>query len=342
MFRKYLPLLFFAALLVLSVLIVKPLFQALFFGAFLAYLCYPIYKWLLKKMQQKTIAALLVCLLIILLLVLPGFFFVKTLVQETYVIYLIVKQRLALGIFGGCSYGFCDLLREITSNVEVRYQIQEAVAWTTKWIVNKASAVLVSIPKIVLNLIVMLAALFYFLKEGEGIIARLGEYVKMRDGKYRRLQSRLKDIIHGITFGYLLLAFVQGVLAALGFFIFGISSPLFWGLVVAILALIPILGSTLIWVPASLILIFDGVFQNNSSLIFMGIGLAIYSFVFVSSIDNLVRPKVIGEKANIHPLLILIGIFGGMFVFGPLGVIIGPLLLSLTFVILDVYLRDNA
>ena len=109
----------------------------------------------------------------------------------------------------------------------------------------------------------------------------------------------------------------------------------------ALFALIPVLGTGFIWVPAALIIFFDGLAQNSNFLIFKGAGLFLYGLLIVSSIDNILRPKLIGERAGIHPLIILLGVFGGLLLFGPLGVIIGPLVISITTVIAEIYLSKK-
>jgi len=139
----------------------------------------------------------------------------------------------------------------------------------------------------------------------------------------------------------LLIALIQGALGALGFFLFGISSPLFWGLLMGILSLLPMVGTGLIWVPAALILLLNGIFQDSYSLIFKGIGLFLYGLLIVSSLDNILRPKLISEKVKIHSAVILLGILGGVYLFGPLGVIVGPLIFSMTLVLLKAYFNSK-
>jgi len=179
--------------------------------------------------------------------------------------------------------------------------------------------------------------MFYFLKDSESLLKKTRKLFSKHKKKYDLILDRLKEITHGIVFGYFFVAIIQGTLGALGFFLFGIHSPIFWGLVMAFLALIPYLGTGIIWIPASLILILDGIFQNSNSTLFRGIGLLIYSFVFVASLDNFLKPIMIGDKAKVHPAIVMLGIFGGLFMFGPLGVFIGPLVLSLTIVLIDAY-----
>ena len=291
-----------------------------------------------RKTNKKVIAALLVCLFVLIILVVPSVFFIKSLVTESYTFYMLVKQKLAVGLFKGCEHSICETIRDFGQNPEIRYQIQEITKKLTEWIVQKSSDILFSVPIILLNLFVMLFTMFYFLKDGESLLKKLNGYLKIHPGRYQKILGRLEEIVHGVVFGYLLVALIQGGLGALGFFIFGVPSPLFWGLVMAFLALIPYLGTGVVWVPASLIIFMDGLFKNSNWIMFKGIALFIYSFIFVSSLDNIIRPKLMGGRAKIHPAVILVGIIGGIFMFGPFGVLIGPLVLSLTVVFIGTYL----
>lgn len=335
--RKSIPAVLFILLIILSFFLIKPFFLALFLGALLAYISYPLYRFLKSKIKNKTVSALIICVLVLLILVVPAIFLLKVLIQESYVLYIVVKQKLALGLFTNCQFPICNTLSELAKDPEIHYHIQEAVKTVTNLIAKKGSAVLLSLPRIILNLFVILFSLFYFLVDGEKFVKEIGVYFDISRDKFALILQRLKEIVNGVVFGYLLVAFIQGALGALGFFIFGISSPLFWGLVMAFLALIPILGTGFVWLPASLYLFLEGIFQNSNSMMLKGVGLFLYSLIFVASLDNIIRPKLMGEKAKIHPAFILLGILGGLFMFGPLGVILGPLILSLLVVIIESY-----
>jgi predicted PurR-regulated permease PerM len=320
----------------ISFFIVQPMLKAVFLGALLAYILYPLYNWLSLK-TNKTISATLICLFVLIIIVLPSVLFVKTLIQESYVIFILIKQKLATGLFSGCQHSLCESLKGLSNNPEFNYQVQETAKTITNWVVQKSSGFLVSIPKMILNLFIMFFTLFYALKEGHNFMDKVEKYLRIQKKEYVKALKRLKQITHGITYGYLIIALIQGILGALGFFIFGISSPLFWGLLMAFLALIPFLGTGIIWVPASLFLFLEGLFQGSTSLMVKGVLLFVYCLIFVSTLDNFIRPKLMGGEANIHPLIVMLGIFGGLFVFGALGVVIGPLILSFTFVLVENY-----
>lgn len=327
-------------LLALSLYIIRSFLLAIFVGALLAYIVYPVYLWLLKKVKNKTASALLICVLVFLLLVIPSIFFVENVITESYFIFVTAKQRLASGLFENCHNSFCQSLKAFGHEPNVAFHVQEAIKTATNWVIERGSSLLFGLPKVLLNLFIVFFTFFYFLKDGEFLLNRLNHYLSMHQEKYNIVLRRLKEIIHGVVYGYLLIALIQGALGGLGFFFFGVSSPLFWGAVMALLALIPYLGTGIVWVPASIIMFLDGMFQDSQWLMIKAVGLFLYCLVFVSTLDNVLRPKLIGQKAKIHPVVIMLGIFGGLFVFGPLGVIVGPLLLSLTTVFIDVYILE--
>ncbi len=336
--RSYVPVLLFIGLVVLSFLIIRPLLLAIFVGALLAYSFYPLYQYIFKKTGRASLSSLLVCFLILLLVIIPAVFMFKVAVQESYGAYLLVKQKLALGLFKECGSELCKTISGFSQNQFFNSQLKQVTGSITQWMIARGSEFLLNLPQLLISLFVVFFTLFYFLKDGENVLKYLQNYFQPHKKIYAAILTRIKEIIHGIVYGYLLIALIQGIFGALGFFLFGISSPLFWGLIMAFFALIPAIGTGIIWVPASLFLVLDGVFQNSTPLILKGIGLFVYSFVFVGSIDNFLRPKIISEKAKVHTAIIMLGIFGGLLLFGPLGVVLGPLVLSLTVEVMKMYL----
>jgi predicted PurR-regulated permease PerM len=335
-FKQYIPITLLVLLAVLSFFIIKPLLAALFLGALFAYAFNPLYK-LLRKKINKTISALIICVIVFIIIFVPGVYLIESLVRESYTLFTLVKQKMAVGIFRSCENQFCVLLEDLGSNSAVSSQVKILTKGTTEWIVAKGSAFLISLPRTLLNLFVIFFTMFYFLKDGPKLLNKISDILSMKQKKYSYVMGRLKDVLHGVIYGYLLVALIQGAFGALGFYMFGISSPLFWGLVMSFLALIPYLGTGVIWMPAALILFLDGFFSGNNVLTFKGVGLFLYGLIVISGSDNLLRPKLMGHKAKIHPAVILLGILGGALVFGMLGVFIGPIILSLTLILIDTF-----
>jgi predicted PurR-regulated permease PerM len=149
------------------------------------------------------------------------------------------------------------------------------------------------------------------------------------------------EITSATIYGQIMLSLVQGALGGLGFLIFGVSSPILWGLVMAIFAFLPVIGTAFIWVPAGLILLVNGLLSHSNSLLWRGIGLLLYGALIVSTVDNLLRPRIVGRKAHMHPVLVLLGVLGGLQAFGFLGFVIGPLILALLMTFVRIYEREK-
>ena len=327
--------------LVISFLILKPILLSIFLGALLAYLSYPLHDLVSRKIKNKFIPPLLVSVIVLLVIVIPGVVLLSILAEQSYSLFLIGKQKISAGIFENCANSFCSMLKENLQDLGVKLQLQNLLKAVTTWFIQKGSAVLASVPRFILNVFIVFFTLFYFLKDGKEFSHKINQLLSLGDTRYSFIMQRLKEIIRGLVFGSLLVAIIQGLLGALGFFIFGVPLPLLWGVIMAFLALIPALGTGLVWFPASLILFLNGFFQGSDSLMIKGLLLLLYSITIVGTIDNILKPKLVGSKAKIHPLIIFVGIFGGLIFFGIWGVFLGPLFLSLTSVFIELFISQK-
>ncbi|MBI2666618.1 AI-2E family transporter [Candidatus Woesearchaeota archaeon] len=340
-YSTYVPHILLVVFITLSLFVLKSLALPLFVGALLAYLFFPVQKLLTTYLKGRTISALLICSLIFLVLFVPGIFLVKILIKESYVLFLLVKQKLAVGLFRDCTNTFCQGILDFGKQEFISSQIKAGIKAATDWVIKGGSAFLFGLPKAIVSIFIMFFSMFYFLKDGESFLHWVSCLFGEHEKKYAYLLKQLGSMAHGIVHGYILIALLQGALGALGFFIAGVPSPLLWGIVMAFLALLPSMGTGLVWGPAAVILFLDGVFQNSQSLIFKGIGLFIYGMVIVGGIDNFLRPRIIGKKTGVHPAIVFFGILGGIAFFGFWGFILGPLVLSLTQALIDVYVHKK-
>ena len=322
-------------LIILSFFILKPFLLAICIGGLLAYLFFPLQKRLFPNMKNRTLVSLLLCILVLLIVLIPSIFLIKRTVHESYSLYTETKHLIAQGVFQNCHNTFCLNVKEYAQDPIVSEQVQNAVTAGTRVLAQRGSDFLASIPFILINLFIIFFTMFYFLKDGPSFINHINDLTGLPEQKFKTILFRLRKVARGLAYGYILIALLQGFLGGLGFWIFGVQSPLFWGLVMAILALIPFLGTGVVWFPASLYLTLQGAFQDSSSTMAKGIGLFFYGLILVSGIDNVLKPKIMGGAANIHPAIIMLGIFGGIFLLGPFGAIVGPFVLALTVILLE-------
>ncbi len=182
------------------------------------------------------------------------------------------------------------------------------------------------------NLFIFILGLFFFLRDGDKFKQIIIKLSPLQNEHDERIMRRIGAAVNSVVLGTLLVALAQGLLAGIGFMIFGLPSPVLWASVAAIASLIPSVGTALVMVPAAL---FVGVVSGW----WWGLGLLAWGILIVGSIDNILRPLVIERGVNIHPFLILLSVFGGLSLFGFSGFIIGPIVLSLMFALTDIY-RD--
>lgn len=176
---------------------------------------------------------------------------------------------------------------------------------------------------------------FYFFRDGRAFTKRLVTISPLPDSEDELILARLAQAVRSVATGILLVALIQGTLTAIGLSIVGIERAVLFGVFAAIGALIPSVGTSIVLVPAVLYLVFIGEYTNATIL-------TIWGMVFVGLVDNLLGPILMGRGNAMHPFLILLAVLGGMAVFGPVGFIVGPVIVSLFLVLLELYSQHIA
>lgn len=340
----------FIAILLLAFYITKPFLPALFTGAIIAYLAYPLYEKTLKRIKNGNIAALIIAIFIVLLITVPFVIVLGLVSKEAYATYTSLSQQ-NLGtnflkivckeeIWLSCKA--TKLLVGFLPENDLDYYLQVTIEKITGFIIDNAAKFLVSIPSIFLNFFVIIFVVYYLLKDGQSIAIRIKNIIPLKESHKQHVLDRFNEITSAVFYGNISVAFLQGILAGLGFLVLGISSPILWGFVTALFALIPYFGTAIVWLPMALNLIFVGYLQYDSSSTVRGIVLIAYGLFVVSSIDNFLKPKLISTKAKVHPILVLLGVLGGLNLFGFIGLILGPVMLALLMTFVDIYEDEKA
>jgi predicted PurR-regulated permease PerM len=185
----------------------------------------------------------------------------------------------------------------------------------------------------VLNVAIALFGAYFLLLRGDGSWDALRSVIPFSDENIDRLRVRFRDVTNSTVIGVLMVAAIQGTLMAGMFLALGLSNAAFWGVATAILSILPLVGSGLIWVPASAALAVEG--RAVAAVV-----LAVWGLAVVGGVDNVIRPIVYRRWANIHPFVTLIGAFAGIRWFGLLGILIGPLALSYFFALIKMYSQE--
>lgn len=191
-------------------------------------------------------------------------------------------------------------------------------------------AVLSSITSFLLSLVIFFIALYYLLKDGPKLKRAVIGLSPLLDIDDETVFARLERAINSVIKGNLTIAFIQGIVSGIGFAIFGVPNAILWGTVTAFAALIPGVGTALVFAPAILYLFLVGATVQ-------ALGLLVWGVLAVGMIDNFLGPKLVGQGIGLHPLLILLSVLGGLAFFGPIGIFLGPLTISLLFTLLSLY-----
>lgn len=312
-----------------SFLLVKPFISILLSAAIFSYLFYPLYLKIKKKIKNPSYASLITVVIVVLLVAIPLIFALNMLFHQVVSAVDTVQNT---NLVDECTSGnaVCQLTKYFSK--EDKTQVQQYVTQgMSKFITAFAgwsSYLVKKVPAAIASFFVMLFIMFYMFKDGHKVLALFENVVHLEDKNKHEVIDQFANSIHAIVFGYIVVAAVQALAGTIGLFIFGIKSYLLWGLIMFVLCLIPFVGAVVVWLPASIFLGVSGYVSGNPVLMWKGIGLFIYGTVVVSSVDNLLRPKIIGTRAHIHPVMILLGVLGGLSVFGFIGIFVGPLILQ--------------
>ena len=313
--RKYTLIALFLALIYVSYLIVKPFVSALLASFVLAYIFHPLYIKLYEKIKNQYVASLIVCIIVIVLIVVP------VLVTASLVI------REAGSVYNSNAIDSVNKYVESLGNKELAGLVGGSISKGLVYVANLAGEFIFKIPGKIFHFIIAIYAFFYLLIIGQGFVEKVKATIPFREKD--RLFRHLGETTYAIVYGIFIVSVAEFVIATIGFRVVGLHAPLLWGLVIGLLALIPFLGPGLVWIPFSAVGLVQGRYGFAIGMVIVG--------VLLSLIDTFVRAWVIGKKIKLHPVLVVIGVIGGVGIFGFIGVIVGPLMLSFVSVVIEEY-----
>ncbi len=337
-YSKYFMLILFVGILTLSLFIIKDFLVPIITGLIVGYIFLPIYRRINKIIKNKNVSALFLSLVLILLIVMPSIFLLNAVVKESSTIYTMTKQKLSSKEFIDCTEPnlLCKIMNffieDSTTKTKVIYYVDEGVKGITGSIIEGATGFVFSIPRRILDLFITLFLIFYVFVDGNRLFKCAEKLFPIRQKHRAKLLKQFSDVTYALVYGTILVGIMEGTILGIGFFLSGIASPILWGVLTAFLALIPLMGPTLIWVPAFFIQLYTGHYLSALGVLIIG--------ALVSIIDTVLRPKIIGNKANVHPVLVLLGVLGGIQIFGFIGVIFGPLVLAFISTFILIYEKE--
>jgi predicted PurR-regulated permease PerM len=176
----------------------------------------------------------------------------------------------------------------------------------------------------------MIFTIFFLLRDGPGFLAKARDFMPFSEKQKDRLATQMKDMVASTVYGGATVAIIQGLLGGSAFYVLGLSSPVMWGVAMAVMSFVPVIGTFSIWGPASLFLVLNG-------SILKGAGLFLYGVLIISMVDNILRPLIIGSRTKMPTILILFSVLGGIKLFGMIGFVMGPLIMAAFISVFEIF-----
>lgn len=343
-YTRYFFILFSLLVIFLVYLIVKPFLIAILSAFVMAYIFYPVYSWINRKFKNDNLSAGLSILLIMIVVLVPFAILLVSIANDLPGTYGSWKRYTTGAVFNDLcgvqpDHAVCSIYSSIRGVItNERFGFSTATIESITNTINKnIFSFVFSLPRRILDAFIILFVTFFLFKDAKLLMDKVRRVLPLKESHKGRLLKTLYDVTSATIYGQLLVALIQGIAAGIGYAIFGIDNFVIFGTLTFFAALIPIVGTGLIWGPIVFMKIMTGYLTNAQGEVLSGTLLLIYSLIFVAWMDNILRPKIIGKRANIHPAVVLLGVLGGIRVFGIIGVIIGPVLLAIFLNLIKIY-----
>lgn len=314
--------------LILTFIIFQPFWMVLVLGTCFTVVLYPIYAWFSKKMPDW-LASLLTVILFVIVLCGPLFGMGKVIFNQAQNTYETVIKEENSGIF----------LSRIETTVNkylpegVSFNAQEKATSFLSGIGSNIGTIFSSTFSAFFSFLLILLVMFYLFKDGAHFRRALVVLSPLSDQDDEKIIKRLSKAINGVIKGYLFIALVQGTLMGIGLWMFGVPNPALWGMVAAVASLLPTIGTSLVSVPAIIYLLAMG--ENANA-----VGLLVWAMTLVGTVDNFLSPLIVGSRTNVPSFVILFSVLGGISLLGPVGILIGPLVVSLLYTLISIYRNE--
>ncbi len=317
-------------ILLLAVLLLKQLviFLPGFLGAITLYILYrdSYFKLTIKRKWNKTLLAILLIVGSIFLIALPLYFSVTLITNKTKeVLSSPVELMMDAKIVGGKIYELTGYDIMTDENIQ---NFQKRAATIVPALLNSSANILS-------NFAILFFLLYFMLTNGREMETFLERFIPLKEENIDLLGNETKNIIKANAIGIPVLAIIQGIIATIGYWIFGVKDFGIWGFVTGVFSMVPIVGTAIVWLP--LTLYFFSIGQNA-----YGWGLLIYAVVLISNMDYVARLTILKKLLNVHPLITIFGIIIGLGLFGFWGLIFGPLLISYMIILVKIYINEFA
>ena len=308
-----------------------PFVSAITWALALAVLFTPVQRWLERRVLRPGVAAMVAVLAIALMVAVPATFVAQRLLAQAAQGAELVEARVKSGEWQRSLRAQAQVA-PLVDQIERRIDLPGTMATISTWLSNTAGLIVRGSVLQAVEFGLTFYLLFFFLRDRQEALVALRSVSPLPPREMDRLLNHVSDTIHATIYGTLAVSAVQGLLGGLMFWWLGLPAPLLWGLMMALLSVVPVVGAFVIWIPAALFLALEG--SWGKALI-----LTAWGMVVVGTADNLLRPILVGNRLRLHTVLAFVSLVGGLMVFGPSGMILGPVVLTVTTGLLRIWTR---
>jgi predicted PurR-regulated permease PerM len=300
----------------------------------LAVIAHPLHKWIERRIGRPNIAAGISVAIVAVAILAPVLFVLNSLFEQVAKNAQLVQQEEIVRLSEQIT-ARSPRLAPVVKWVNQQINLQGDTASIAQAVATRATQYVAGSLWIAAQALITLFLLFFFFRDRRSALEALRHLVPLSRAESNDIFHRVEDTIFATLYGSMSVALIQGALGGLIFWLLGLPAPLLWGVVMALLATVPMLGTFVIWMPAAIFLATQG--EWGKALILVGWGA-----IVIALVDNLVYPMLVGQRLRLHPVLVFITIVGGVFLFGAVGIVIGPLILSITDALLEIWRRRTA
>src|SRR5215475_13341511 len=315
-------------------LMLLPFVNVLAWASVLVILFYPIHQRLVALTRRPGWSALLSTVIVIAVIVLPLTLLTLVVAKEIgdvaknaqeFLRTLLDTSSPVIGWITGRLGRYVD-----ASHLDLQGYLLERLKNISGAIAGRTLGLLGGVVGAIFQMFFTIFTMYYLFRDGDRIYDAMLDVIPLNVAETRQIFDRTHEVIHASVYGVIVIAMVQGTLGGLAFAVLGLPSAVVWGVVMFFMSMVPLVGTSVIWVPTAIYLAVSGHWPK-------AVALALWGALVIGTIDNVLRPKLVGEKARLHELLIFFSVLGGLQVWGPLGLVLGPVMIAITLALFDIF-----
>jgi len=312
-------------LIALAFFLLQPILLSIVTGLILAYVVNPLYLKINSIIKRPTLSAFIVSIVLVVAIFIPLWFLIPLIIRQVFEMFAFLK---IVDVNFYIDSLFSSVPKEF--GIQISGVITNFLNEISVGILNWLSEFLLNLPDLLLQGAVLIFVFFFALRDQDKLKSYVSELSPLNKVQERLLIKEFKGITSSIVYGYLIIGIIQGIATGIGLFVFGVPNALLLTVIAVLASMFPLFGPWVVWLPVAFFLFSEGG-------TFAAIAFTIYGALVVSSLDNILRPYIVSKNSSISPVIALIGMIGGLLVFGLIGLILGPLILAYLVIFLTAY-----